>query len=106
MAAAVVWSQGALDDIAGIAEYIGRDSPYHARRVVEDFFEIGDSIGERPLIGRVVPELKIPAVRERFVYSYRVLYEVAEDQISILAVIHGKRLLESIGDRLTPGGSS
>ena len=40
-------------------------------------------------------------VRERFVYSYRIIYEIRGAEIEILAVIHGRRLLESIEDRLT-----
>ena len=99
MAVAIVWSQEALDDIGAIAEYISRDSPYHASRVVEAFFEVDESIAEHPQAGRVVPELGTPRVRERFVYSYRVLYEIGEQHVAVLAVIHGKRLLESVEDR-------
>jgi len=99
MAGALTWSQEALDDIDGIAEYISRDSPYHAGRVVEAFFELGDAIAAHPLAGRIVPELGNPQVRERFVYSYRVLYEIGEERVDVLAVVHGKRLLESIEDR-------
>ena len=53
------------------------------------------------MIGRIVPELKDDAVRERFVYSYRVVYEVRLTQIDIVALIHGRRLLESIEDRFS-----
>jgi toxin ParE1/3/4 len=56
---------------------------------------------QQPLIGRIVPELKDDAVRERFVYSYRVVYEVRLTQIDIVALIHGRRLLESIEDRFS-----
>lgn len=59
-------------------------------------FEVGISIPEKPRLGRIVPELSDPNVRERFVYSYRVIYELRESAIEILAVIHGKRLLESV----------
>lgn len=96
MAAEVVWSQASLDDIDAIAEYIHRDSPYHAQRVVEALLTLGDSIGEQPLIGRIVPELGDERVRERFLYSYRLIYELRERRIEMLAVIHGRRLLESI----------
>lgn len=48
-----------------------------------------------------MPELDNAQVRERFVYSYRVLYEIGVEQIDILAVIHGRRLLESVEDRFT-----
>jgi plasmid stabilization system protein ParE len=99
MAATVIWSQEALDDIDAIAGTISRDSPYHAQRVVEEIFALAASIAEHPKIGRVVPELNDEVVRERFVYSYRVIYEIGETQIEVLAVIHGRRLLESIEDR-------
>jgi len=99
MAATVIWSQASLDDIDSIAEYIHRDSPYHAQRVVEALLALGESIGEQPLIGRLVPELGDERIRERFLYSYRLIYEIGERRIEVLAVIHGRRLLESI-DRL------
>ncbi len=102
MAAAVVWSLEALDDIDAIAGYISRDSPYYAQRVVDALFELGEAIAESPKIGRVVPELNNENIRERFLYSYRVLYELGEERIDILAVIHGRRLLESINDRFEP----
>lgn len=96
MATEVIWSQASLDDIDAIAEYIHRDSPYHAQRVVDALFALGDSIGEQPLIGRTVPEFGNEWVRERFLYSYRLIYELGDRRIDVLAVIHGRRLLESI----------
>lgn len=50
-------------------------------------------------MGRVVPELGDESIRERFVYSYRIIYQIEKERILIVAVIHGKRLLESISDR-------
>lgn len=55
MAQTVIWSQEALDDIDSIAEYISRDSRYHAQQAVEKFFELGDSLPEQPESGRVGP---------------------------------------------------
>jgi hypothetical protein len=40
-------------------------------------------------------------VRERFLYSYRSIYELTDVAIRIFAVIHGKRLLESV-ERFNP----
>ena len=100
MASALTWSSEALDDIDAIAQFIHRDSPHHAQRVVEMLFELGEVIAVHPLAGRVVPELGDAQVRERFLYSYRVIYEVGEERIAVLAVLHGARLLESIGERL------
>ncbi|MBS7458584.1 type II toxin-antitoxin system RelE/ParE family toxin [Coralloluteibacterium stylophorae] len=99
MAARVIWSGVALDDLDSIAEYIHRDSPHHAQRMVDAALALAGSIGEQPLSGRVVPELDDPAIRERFLYSYRLLYAVGDARVEMLAIIHGRRLLESIGDR-------
>ena len=95
MAARVTWSQAALDDVDAIADYVSRDSAVHARRVVDELFALADSLTEQPQRGRVVPELEDEMVRERFLYSYRLIYELHSDVVKILAVIHGRRLLEA-----------
>ncbi len=41
--------------------------------------------------GRVTPELGDAAIREVFVYSYRLIYEVGPRQVTILAFLHGAR---------------
>ncbi len=101
MAQTLIWSQAALDDIDSVAEYISRDSLYHAQQVVERIVDLGESLPAQPRLGRVVPELNSPTVRERFVYSYRLIYEIKDNAIHVLAVIHGKRLLESV-ERFNP----
>lgn len=100
MAAVLRWSGEALEDIDAIAQFIHRDSPHHAQRVVEALFELGEVIATHPLAGRVVPELGDECVRERFLYSYRVIYEVHVEAVHVLPVLHGRRLLESISERL------
>ena len=97
MAARLIWSTEALDDLDAIAEYIHRDSRYHAQRVVDA--ALAESIAEQPQIGRIVPELDDPAIRERFLYSYRLLYQVRDEKVEILGLIHGRRLLESLEGR-------
>ena len=101
MAQSLIWSREALDDIDNIADYISRDSLTHAQQVVERILTLGESIPAQPRLGRVVPELNDPQVRERFIYSYRLIYELRDEAIHILAVIHGKRLLESV-ERFNP----
>ena len=67
--------------------------------MVEALFERSDAIATHPLAGRVVPELHDRAVRERFLYSYRVIDEARAERVEILAVLHGRRLLDSIEKR-------
>jgi len=66
MARSLIWSTEALDDIDAIAQFIARDSPQHARKVVEALFELSDAIVEQPMLGRVMPEFGRVNVRERF----------------------------------------
>ena len=101
MAYAVIWSNESLDDIDELAETIARDSLFYAQRVVDALFAKGDSLNENPKRGRVVPELNHPAIREVFIYSYRLLYEITDDEVHILAIIHGRRLLDSLDDRFS-----
>jgi len=59
---------------------------------------------KQPELGRIVPEINDPQVREHFIVSYRLIYEIKDNDLYILGVIHGKRLLESIErliDKLT-----
>jgi len=90
----VKWSPEAIEDLESIAEFIAKDSEYYARSVVTEILSLLRNVREFPLIGRVVPETGDECIRERFIYSYRLVYRVESDLILIVAVIHGKRLLE------------
>lgn len=94
MARHLAWSPEAVEDIEAIATYIERDSPWYAKAVVSRVIETAESIPEFPELGKMVPEAGVPAIRERLVYSYRVIYRVEPERILMLAVIHGRRLLE------------
>lgn len=96
----VKWSPEATEDLESIAEYIARDSEYYARAVITEILSVARSISEFPLLGRVVPEIGEEHIRERFIYSYRLVYRIELERILIVAVIHGKRLLENITERV------
>ena len=100
MADRLVWSPEAVEDIEAIAAYIERDSPHYARVVASRLVETAESIPDFPEIGRVVPEAGDPNLRERFVYSYRLIYRLEQQRILVLAVIHGSRLLQPFLQRL------
>lgn len=98
----VSWSPEAVEDLQSIAEYIARNSRYYASAVVSELLSTARNIGEFPLIGRPVPEISDKNTRERFVYSYRLIYRIEPNKrILIVAIIHGKRLLESIPERFS-----
>jgi len=93
MACTVRWSPQALADVRAIAEYIERDSLFYAKAVVEKIISVTRQLAEFPFSGRVVPEFRDDNLREHFVFQYRLIYHVREDQIIIAAIVHGKRLL-------------
>jgi len=91
----VSWSPEALDDVDAIAAYIARDSVFYAEAVVSRVRDVSRSLRKFPYRGRVVPEFAISELREVQVYSYRLLYQIQEVNVLIVAVIHGKRLLQT-----------
>jgi toxin ParE1/3/4 len=95
MAYRVVWSPRALDDIESIASYISRDSAAYASAVVTRIIRATRTLRRFPFAGRIVPEFDDDRYRERFVYSYRIIYRVQEHTVTIAGVIHGKRMLEA-----------
>lgn len=99
MAQRLNWSRGAIEDLNSIGEYIAKDSIFYARSIVRKVFAIAKQIPGAAEIGRVVPEIGDQNIRERFVYSYRLIYKIEDTQILIVAVIHGKRLIENIAER-------
>jgi addiction module RelE/StbE family toxin len=97
----VEWSPEAIEDVEAIAEYISRDSRFYARSVVARIIEDSRHISQFPKSGRVVPEFETENLREKLIYSYRLIYRIEQERILIVAVIHGKRLLEKISERFT-----
>jgi plasmid stabilization system protein ParE len=45
-------------------------------------------------MGRIVPEFDDHNLREVFAYTYRIIYEIDGDSVTIAAVVHGNRMLE------------
>ena len=97
MARALAWSPEAIEDIESIAAYIERDSAWYAKAVASKIVETADTIPEFPELGRMVPEVEDPAIRERFAYSYRIIYRLEPERVLVVAVIHGSRLLQPFG---------
>lgn len=95
----ITWSPEAVEDLESIAEYIERDSSFYAQSVVTKILEASKNIKNFPLASRIVPEIGDENIRERFIYSYRLVYQLRQERILIVAVIHGRRLLENIEER-------
>lgn len=100
MAFRIVWSPEAVDDLEAIKNFIARDSEQYAKSIVKKILDKAKTISLFPHHGRIVPELNNKKLREVFVFDYRCIYRVQEQRVTILAIIHGKRLITNIEERL------
>ncbi len=91
MAREVIWTEPAWQDLEAAADFIARDSKSYAAAFILEVKESVTSLTQFAERGRMVPEFGIHRIRELFVRSYRVVYEVSDDRILVLALIHGAR---------------
>lgn len=88
----LVWSERARQDLLAIAAYIASDNPTAARAQVARLRAAARNAAEQPQIGRMVPEPGDPAVRERIVGRYRLVYQIGA-QLEVLVVFEGHHRL-------------
>ena len=84
-----VWTREAVQDRADIWTYIAADNPRAAARIDELFSDAVARLTEHPMLGRPG---KIAGTRELIPHrSYRIVYEIAQDTLWVLAVVHTAR---------------
>ena len=89
----VIWSRQSLERLSEIEDFIARDSLERAERFVDYLIERCNSVSRNPQIGRIVPEISNPSIREIIAKKYRIIYKVQQDTIEILTVFEGHMLL-------------
>jgi plasmid stabilization system protein ParE len=87
----VIWAESAQAALVEVIAYIAKDSPDGARRVLSQVLNAAASLSTLSERGRVVPELNDLSIREVFVFRYRLLYQVRESTVVVLAFLHGSR---------------
>ncbi len=86
----IFWASAAEQDRADIVDYISQDNPLAAIRMDELFSEAAARLAGHPLLGKAG---QIPGTRELIPHeSYRLVYEVEDDAVWILALVHTVRL--------------
>ena len=86
----VIWASSAEQDRAEILEFIGLDNPIAAITMDELFAEVSSRLEKHPLLGKPG---RISETRELIPHAnYRLIYEVQDDQVKILALVHTARL--------------
>ena len=95
MARRVAWTDSAWQDLESASSFIARDSLRYAAALMAEARFASRSLTKFPRRGRLVPEMADKRIRELFVKSYRLIYEVREDSVVILAFLHGARRFPS-----------
>ena len=89
----VIWTREALEKLNEIEKFIGTNNQEKAETFISYLIEHAESIAQNPKIGRTVPEILNPQIREIIVKKYRIVYRIKEEKIVILTVFEGHRLL-------------
>jgi len=87
----VVWTKQGYSTLDEAVDYVAQDSLTAAQQLLQSALDSAESLsmfGER---GRIVPELQQPNVRELLIQRYRLIYEVFDAKVEILAFIPVRR---------------
>lgn len=96
MARRVVRTEPGWENLEAAAESIARDSPHCAAALIREARDAARSLTRFANRERVVPEINDPAVRELFVWCYRLLYRIKDSEVQVLAFVHSARDLGSL----------
>jgi toxin ParE1/3/4 len=87
----VVWAESARHALDEVVTYIAQHSRPAAVDVLEATIEAAASLATLSARGRLVPETNDPAIREIFVFRYRLMYRVEHARVVVVAFVHGAR---------------
>jgi len=79
----VIWTDPAIKSLKQIHDFIATDSKYYATETIDKIISKSEQL--------IVPEINDKTIREIFIYSYRLMYQIKGDDIYILTIIHGKK---------------
>ena len=100
MARTVRWTEAATEDLSEVVQFIARDAPFYAAALVRQARAAALSLRNSPRRGRIVPESGDPDIREIFLKSFRLIYQITDDSIFVLTFVHGARDLTALWDEL------
>ncbi|MSQ85002.1 MAG: type II toxin-antitoxin system RelE/ParE family toxin [Myxococcales bacterium] len=92
----LVWTDQAAVDLDAIADFIAVDDPIAAVQWVEQLVATAERVPQSPRMGRKVPEFGREDVRELIHANYRIVYRIGKENIEVLTVFEGHRLLHPL----------
>nr|WP_067058884.1 type II toxin-antitoxin system RelE/ParE family toxin [Mucilaginibacter sp. L294] len=96
MGLTIIYSHIAKRDIQEIYLFIKRDSPYYAKKEIQNIRLSIKKLKLNPLIGKIFEELDDELTRELIYKNYRIIYDLTPNElIVILSVHHHSRSLSN-----------
>jgi toxin ParE1/3/4 len=90
----IQWTHEALERLMEVENFISLDNPARAEKFVDEMIEHTEkTLPGNPRLGRVVPEIAHPNIRELIFKKYRIVYRLNNNNIEILTIFEGHRLL-------------
>lgn len=95
------WTKQAKTDLREIADYISIDSVKYAQYQILKIISVTKNLKNFVRLGKMVPEIKNPKIRELVTGNYRIIYLIVNDRrIDILTIHHlardlGKRKIKN-----------
>ena len=94
----VKWAASATTALDEVVAYINKTSPQNAQLVLADTLAAADSLSHLAERGRLVPEQPHPPTRELFVRGFRLMYQLTDTHVTIVAFVRGRRRIRSPHD--------
>ncbi len=91
--AKLIWTEPALNDLDTIAEYVALDKPDAAKQIVQRVFQHVEQLIDQPESGSKPRELRGLSYRQIVEPPCRVFYRYDGEQVFILYVMRGEKLL-------------
>ena len=89
----LIWTREALENIIEVENNISQDNPSKAIEFTGYLIDKCEYLIDNPDMGRVVTKFSDPQIRELIVKNYRIVYRHIAEEIQILTVFEGHRLL-------------
>ena len=94
----VAWAASASASLDEVVAYISKTSPQNAQLVLSDTLAAAEGLSHLAERGRLVPEQPLPPTRELFVRGFRLMYQLTDTHVTIVAFVRGRRSLLSAND--------
>lgn len=91
----VIWTEQAFARLAAIEDFVAQRDAGAAERLVARIVARGERLAQFPRAGRRLRDWPEEDLREVLVGAFRVVYRLGDEQLAILTVFEGHRLLRA-----------